>query len=265
MITFVGGLRLAPDAVAGWRAIAALLGTALIVSAANALNMYFERDVDALMDRTSGRPLPQGRLAAQAALLLGAALAVVATPLLFLAANPLTAVLGAGAFFVYVWIYTPLKRRSGMALFVGAIPGAMPPLMGWTTSTGRIDAPGLVLFAILFLWQIPHFLAIALFRADDYARAGLRVIPAEHGPLATHLEIIGFSLALVASTVLLAPLHVAGRPFAVAAVVLGAAFVGWGLAGFRTGITRGWARSLFVASIVYLTLLFVALAVDRVA
>jgi protoheme IX farnesyltransferase len=139
----------------------------------------------------------------------------------------------------------------------------MPPLMGWTAATGRLDAPGLVLFAILFFWQIPHFLAIAIFRSDDYARAGFRVLPLATSARATRIYILGFSLALVAATVLLEPLRVAGAHYLVSAAALGALFIGWGLAGFRRAAARGWARSLFFFSIVYLTLLFVALIIDR--
>ncbi len=261
--TFAGGLWLAPGPIETWRAVMALLGTVFIVSAANALNMYLERDVDGLMDRTRERPLPRGRLSPDLAVGLGTALACAALPLMLLGGNLLTGALGLLAFLSYVWVYTPMKRRSSAALFVGAIPGAMPPLMGWTTVTGRMNVPALVLFAILFLWQIPHFLAIALYRSDDYQRAGFHVLPLSQGPRATRFHIVVFSVALVASTLLLAPLHVAGTPFVIIAALLGATLVGWGLAGFRPTADRAWARSLFVVSIVYLTLLFAALAVDR--
>lgn len=263
IVTYAGGFWLARTPVGAARALLGLIGTTLIVAAANVLNMYLERDVDGLMARTRDRPLPQRRLPAWWALGLGAALASAALPLMLLGANPLTAGLGLLAFVLYVWVYTPLKRRSSSALFVGAIPGALPPLMGWTAATGRMDTPGLVLFAILFLWQIPHFLAIALYRAQDYAAAGFRVLPLAHGELATRLHIVAFSVALVFSTALLMPLRVAGCPFLVTSILLGGAFVAWGLHGFRTSETRAWARSLFLVSIIYLTLLFAALAIDR--
>jgi protoheme IX farnesyltransferase len=267
IITFAGGMWLAPGELPRWRAVMTLIGTALIVGAANTLNMFLERDADALMERTRRRPLPTGRLPPQAALILGTALAAAALPLLLLAGNLLTGLVGGAAFLCYVAIYTPLKRSSASALFVGAVPGALPPLMGWTAVTGRLDVGALALFAILFLWQIPHFLAIALYRADDYARAGFRVLPLAIGARATRLHIVAFSVGLVAATAMLAPLDVAGAPFLAAAVVLGAAFVAWGLAGFRQAATaaagRIWARSLFFASIAYLTLLFVALVLDR--
>jgi protoheme IX farnesyltransferase len=261
--TFAGGVWLAPGRMATWRLVMTVIGTALVVSASNAINMFLERDHDRLMDRTRARPLPEGRLSPEAALVFGTALCCAALPLLFLAGNALTGILAAVAFFSYVAVYTPMKRQSAVALFVGAVPGAIPPLMGWTAATGRLDAPGMVLFAILFFWQIPHFLAIAIFRADDYARAGFRVLPLATTPRATRVYILGFSIVLVLTTILLKPLHVAGVTYVGAALLLGGVFIGWGLAGFRRAAERAWARSLFFYSIVYLTLLFIALIMDR--
>ena len=261
--TFAGGMWLAPGHLARWRAIMTLIGTALIVGAANALNMLLERDVDKLMERTRHRPLPEGRLPPVAALVFGTALAAAALPLLLLAGNALTGILGGLAFVAYVAIYTPLKRASAAALFVGAVPGALPPLMGWTAVTGRIDAGALTLFGILFLWQIPHFLAISLYRSEDYGRAGFEILPLTVGERATRLVIVVFSTALVATSLMLGPLHVAGVVYSVTAALLGAGFVAWGLAGFRRAADRLWARSLFFASLVYLTLLFAALIIDR--
>jgi heme o synthase len=263
LATFAGGVWLAPGTMAHWRLVMTLIGTALVVSASNAINMFLERDQDKLMERTRARPLPEGRLSPESALAFGTALVCAALPLLFLAGNALTGILAAVAFFSYVAVYTPMKRQSPVALFVGAVPGAMPPLMGWTAATGRLDAPGLVLFAILFCWQIPHFLAIAIFRSTDYQRAGFRVLPLEASARTTRIYIVIFSLALVAATILLQPLRVAGTGYVVVAAVLGATFIGWGLVGFRQAAARAWARSLFFFSIVYLTLLFVALIIDR--
>ena len=193
----------------------------------------------------------------------GVALACVAVPLVFLGSNLLTGILGLFALGSYVAIYTPLKRHSAVALFVGAVPGALPPLMGWTTVTGRLDAPGLALFAVLFLWQIPHFLAIAIYRTADYARAGFKVLPLTISVRATRATIVIFSAGLVLATILLEPLRVAGLPYLVCATLLGAVFIGWAAAGFRRAAAGAWARSLFLYSILYLTLLFVALVIDR--
>jgi protoheme IX farnesyltransferase len=263
IVTFLGGLWLAPGAIDHWRVIMTLVGTVLLVAGANAFNMFMERDVDPLMDRTRDRPLPRGTVSPEIALTFAAAMACSSIPLLFLGGNLLTGVLGFVALFSYVAVYTPMKRHSGAALFVGAIPGAIPPLMGWTAVTNRIDPPGLVLFAILFLWQIPHFLAIAIYRAQDYARAGFKVLPAAISERATRFTIVGFSIILVVATILLEPLRVAGLRYMIAATLLGAVLIGWGVAGFRRSAEGRWARSLFLFSIVYLTLLFVALAMDR--
>ena len=135
--------------------------------------------------------------------------------------------------------------------------------MGWTAVTGRLDAPGLALFAILFLWQIPHFLAIATYRAADYERAGFKVLPLAISTRATRVTIVLFSIGLVAATIALEPLRVAGLGYLLCAALLGAVFIGWAAAGFRRAAANAWARSLFFYSIVYLTLLFVALVIDR--
>jgi protoheme IX farnesyltransferase len=260
VVTFAGGLWLAPGT--GSRPLLALLGTVLIVAAANALNMYLERDIDGRMARTRRRPLVEGRLSPEAAIAFGAVLACAAVPLLLVGANPLTALLGVIAFASYVWVYTPMKRVSGAALFVGAVPGALPPLMGWTAATGRLDAPGLALFGIMFVWQLPHFLAIALYRLDDYAGAGFQVLPMSVSLRATRLHIAGWTAALVLVSLLPVQFGVAGRLYLVAALALG----GWFLVKavrFRAAEPRAWARSVFLVSLVYLTGLFGALAVDH--
>lgn len=239
----------------------ALLGTALVVSGANALNMYIERDTDRLMDRTKDRPLPARRLAPEAALWFGLVLSAASIPLLFLGVNTTTGLLSSLALLSYVLIYTPLKRRTTLSLPIGAVPGAIPPLLGWTSVTGRLDTPGLLLFAVLFLWQIPHFLAIATFRREDYRRAGLKVLPVEKGDRVTRLHIVGYLALLVLATVLLVPLGVGGPVYLTAAIVLGAAFFGLGAYGLRRDAGARWARGLFFASMAYLVLIFAALMI----
>jgi len=263
VITFLGGLWLAPGAIAHWRTIMTLIGTALLVAASNALNMYLERDADALMERTRDRPLPRAIVSPEAALAFGTGLVCVGIALVFLGSNLLTGLLFFFNDTATTEIYTPLKRTSAAAVFVGAVPGALPPLMGWTAVTGRLDAPGLALFAVLFLWQIPHFLAIATYRGADYARAGFKVLPLAVSVRTTRATMLLFSVGLVAVTIGLEPLHVAGPRYALCAALLGAVFIGWAAAGFRRAAENRWARSLFFYSIIYLTLLFVALAVDR--
>lgn len=168
----LGGLALARNADQS-TALFAAAGTALTVASAGALNMLLERDRDALMERTSSRPLPSGRLSVAACALASVVWGTCGLLMLALFVNPLTAWLGAAAHVMYVCVYTPLKYRSWLSVYPGAIAGAMPPLMGWTAASGHIEAPGLALFAILFLWQIPHVLAIGIFRKAEYQRAGI--------------------------------------------------------------------------------------------
>ena len=260
--TTLGGLYLAPGSPPLVRVAMALLGTVLIVGGANTLNMYIERESDSLMRRTRNRPLPAGRLDARIALWFGLLLGVAAIPVLAFGVNVLTAALGALALVMYVLVYTPMKRRSPAALVVGAVPGAMPPLMGWTAATGRLDVPGALLFGVLFLWQMPHFLAIAINQVEDFERAGIRVTPLVSGIAAAKRQIVAYTAALVPVSLLLVPYGVAGRPFLWAAAVGGALFFAWGVWGLRKSAGRRWARSLFILSLLYLTTLFVVLGVE---
>jgi protoheme IX farnesyltransferase len=258
VLTTAGGLALAPGRIGAFRATVAILGTAAVVGAANALNNYLERDIDARMRRTRDRPLPAGRVEPLVALALGVMVPAFALPLLALAASPLTALLAFGALVAYVAVYTPLKQRSTLALFVGAVPGAIPPLMGWTAVTGRLDAGGLALFALLFAWQLPHFLAISIYLAEDYARGGLKVFALVHGERATRRWIAAGTLVLLAASLVLVPLGIAGTAYAAIATVAGVALAAYAFSGL--GKTGGrWARNLFLATLVHLTVLFVAL------
>jgi protoheme IX farnesyltransferase len=236
-----------------------LAGTGLVVASANTLNMYLERDSDSLMERTRDRPLPTGRLSGDVALALGFFCAAISIPWLTFGVYPVTALLAAVALVSYVGVYTPLKRRSPAALLVGAVPGAIPPLLGWTAARGSVDGPGVILFAIMFLWQVPHFLAIATYRKADYAAAGLKVTPVVHGDRVTRHHVVRYSAALVLASLLLVPYGVGGDGYMVAALVLGAGFFAVGAWGLRQTAGRRWARALFLSSMVYLTGLFVAL------
>jgi heme o synthase len=267
VVTAAGGLFLSKrsptvDALSTATIVSTLVGTALVVAGANALNMYIERDIDAHMPRTKNRPLPTRRMPPKAALWFGVVLSALSVPILAIGANPLTALLAVLANLLYVLAYTPLKQHSAYALHVGAIPGAIPPLLGWTAGTGRIDVAGLILFSILFLWQIPHFIAITLFRKADYARAGLIVLPNVVGELASRHTIVRWIFACVAASVLLVPLGLAHRGYLVIATLIGAAFFTWGCYGLREGSGTRWAKSLFGISILYLMALFAALAID---
>ncbi len=265
LVTEAAGLLLAPGGASRTspRTLAlSLVGTALIVGAANALNMWWEVDVDARMVRTRDRPLPAGRLSPDAALAFGLALAAISVPMLFVV-NAATGLLRLVALVTYVTVYTPLKRHTSMALLVGAVPGAMPPLMGWSTATGGVGLGGLLLFAVLFLWQLPHFAAISIFRADDYARAGLQVVSVQHGEAGARRSIAVYSVLLVAASLLFVPLGLAGRGYALVAAVLGAGFLAVALRGVLPGAARldgaRWAKLVFALSIPYLTVLVVSL------
>lgn len=260
--TTAGGLWLAPGRVPVTRALITLLAISAVVGAANALNCWWERDSDRLMARTRNRPLPAGRLEPQLALWFGISLAVISLPVLFVAVNVLTGALCTLAFLSYVLVYTPMKKRSSAAMIVGGLPGALPPLMGWTAVTGRVDTPGLVLFAILFLWQMPHFIAIALFRREEYEKAGIRVITTEKGDALSRFYAVLYLVPLVAISVLPFALGIAGVVYLVVALLLGGAFLGVGLYGFVRELGNKWARQLFLVSLLYLTGLFLALMLD---
>jgi protoheme IX farnesyltransferase len=263
LCTTAGGLWLAPGHRDGLSASVLLVGTSLVVAAANALNNFLERDVDALMRRTRDRPLPAGRLDPLVALAMGLLLPSVALPALALFTNGLTASLAALALFTYVVVYTPLKQKSSLALLVGAVPGAIPPLMGWTAVTGRLDAGGLALFALLFCWQLPHFLAISMYLKEDYARGGLRVFALVHGDRAARSWAAATSLVLIPVSLTLLPLGLAGPVYGVAAALLGGALAGYGLTGlWQRGAAHRWARNFFLLTLVYLTLLFASLLVS---
>lgn len=258
------GLWLAPGTVAPLRVVGALLGTALAVGAANALNMWWERDADRRMVRTRDRPLAAGRIRAVAGLRFGLTLAAASIGVLATTTNLPTTLLGVGALLGYVLVYTPMKYRSPMALAVGAVPGAAPPLMGWTAVTGHVDPGGLVLFGVLLTWQMPHFIAIALLRRADYDAAGVRVVPTVRGEHAAKLQAVAWSVALLATSVLLTPVGVTGTAYLVVAATVGGAFLLWSIRGLRPNAGLRWARSFFVASLVYLPLLTVGFVLDRV-
>ncbi|WNG19310.1 heme o synthase [Cystobacter fuscus] len=262
LATAAGGMWLAPGELTVSRILVTLLATAGTVGAANALNCYWERHSDRFMARTSNRPLPSGRMEPHVALAFGVGLAAVCLPALALGANPLTALLGLVALLSYVLVYTPLKAHSSIAMLVGAVPGALPPLMGWTAVTGQIDAGGYVLFSILFLWQIPHFIAIALFRQDEYAAAGLTCVPIERGEDSSRLQIVLYLVALVPMSLLPFQLGIAGGWYLGAAVLLGLSFLGLGAAGLFRRLGRAWARQTFLFSLLYLTGLFAAMMLD---
>jgi protoheme IX farnesyltransferase len=243
--------------------IQAAVGTALVAGGAAVLNQVYERDTDGLMRRTRLRPLPDGRLGVVEAGTFGLALSIAGLALLAIKANLLAAVLALGTLLVYLVVYTPMKRRTPLATLVGAIPGALPALIGWTASHGSIAAGGAALFAIVFLWQIPHFMAIAWLYRDDYGKAGfpmLAVIEPE-GHRAGR-QALWYATALVPVSLAPTLVGVAGFVYLASAAVLGAALVVLA-ANFIARRCESAARALFVGSIVYLPLLWIVLVADK--
>lgn len=262
VLTTVGGLLLAPGHIGWVSGMAAVLGSALAVGGANAANMWWERDLDAKMSRTRRRPLPAGRMAPEVALRFSALLSLLSVVLLAAFTNALAAALAAFAILSYVFVYTPLKVRTPLALVIGAVPGAVPPLLGWVAVTGSLDAGGLVLFGILLVWQIPHFIAIALYRKTEYARAGIRVVPLVRGDAMAKVQAVAWAGALVPLSLMLALLGIAGWFYLMAAMLLGMGFLGWAFTGLDDAAGARWARGYFLASLAYLPALIAALAID---
>jgi len=263
VLTMWFGAMMAPGAVDVVTLIVALAGTAAVVAAANTFNMVLERDIDALMERTRTRPIPAGRIAPEIALGFGVALALVGLTLLAVMVNPLTAMLAAVALFSYVLVYTPLKRVTPFALHVGAIPGAIPPVLGWTSMTGSLSAPAIALFSILFVWQLPHFVAIAIFRQSEYEAAQIRVLPAVRGLPAAKRTIVFYSVIQLAVSVLPWAIGFVGPAYLALALPLGLAYLAYALYGLRPAAGPAWAKALFFASMPYLVLIVGSLVAFR--
>lgn len=264
LLTTLAGYHLGRSGPLDWSLLLlTLTGTALVAAGAAALNQWLEREHDARMPRTAARPLPAGRMEPDAALLIGLVTSAVGILLLGWFVNGLTAALGALALVSYVAVYTPLKRVSTWNTLVGAIPGALPPLMGWTAARAAADLPGWVLFAILFLWQVPHFFAIAWLYRDQYAAAGFRMLPAaDASGRRTGNQSVLFAALLLAVAVLPTWLGMTGRLYLAGSLVLGGVFLAAAVA-FRLRLDGPSARRLFFASIIYLPALLSLMAVDK--
>jgi protoheme IX farnesyltransferase len=248
-----------------WVLLHTVLGTSLVAGGTSALNMIVERDVDALMHRTARRPLPAGRLSVATAWSFAWTISVLGALELLLFVNTTTALLAVATLAVYVFVYTPLKRRTSLATLVGAIPGALPIVGGWTAAGAPLDARPAVLFSILFLWQLPHVLALSWIHRDDYARAGLRMMSVNDAEGSATFR----QAALDASALLpisLAPvlLAMAGWPYFILAFALSGALIALAVAGARAP-TRTRARRLFLATLAYLPLLLGALVAGAIS
>ncbi len=242
-----------------------LAGTALVVGGASALNQYLERHSDALMLRTENRPLPSGRLAAGEVLVFGLVLGVAGVVYLAAACpRPLASVVAATAFLSYVFVYTPLKRYTTLNTLVGAVPGALPPVIGWAAVRGSVGPEVTVIFLLVYLWQIPHFLAIAWMYRDEYGRAGLRMLPVvDRAGRMTARQMVSYCLALIPVSLTPALLGVAGPVYCVGVTTLGLAFLGSAI-GFTRCLSAGAARRVLFVSLVYLPgVLFLLLADGR--
>jgi heme o synthase len=265
LITTSVGFYLATSGWLNWLLLChTLMGVALASGGTLALNQYLERDLDARMLRTKERPLPEGRLQPGEALGFGVAITASGLIYLTLLVNPLSGLITAVSVGSYLFLYTPLKQKTSLCLIVGAVPGALPPVTGWVGASGQLSLEAWVLFAILFLWQIPHSLSIAVLYREDYARANFQLLPVvEPDGSSTGRQIIVHSLALLAVGLLPTTLHLAGTMYFVTAFVLGIAMLVCGVMLAKSYETAA-ARRLLFASLIYLPTLLVVMAVDKV-
>ncbi len=249
-----------PDFVAMAEAV---VGTAMVAGGAAALNQVYERETDALMRRTRMRPLPDGRLTTGEATLFGLVLAGGGLAVLAQYTNVLAALLALATLLTYILWYTPMKRRSPAATLIGAIPGALPPLIGWAAANGTVGVGGLALFAIVFLWQIPHFMAIAWLYREDYGRAGFPMLPViDPGGERAGLQAVIYAVLLVPASIIPTLVGLSGLPYLVFAIVSGLALV-WLSVRFAQMRSEASARALFLGSIGYLPLLWIAMILAK--
>jgi protoheme IX farnesyltransferase len=266
LVVFTGfaGLWLAPGHLHPVLAGVAILCIAVGAGASGAINMWYDRDIDALMTRTQGRPLPAGRIQPGEALGFGVVLAFGSVILMGLAVNPMAAALLALTIGFYVFVYTMwLKRRTPQNIVIGGAAGAFPPMIGWTAVTGDIGLPSLVLFGLIFFWTPPHFWALALFRSSDYARAGVPMLPVVAGERETKRQMLLYTFVLWPFAVAPYFLGLVGTVYLGAAILLSAAFTGFAIVVWRDRTGHEPTR-MFAFSILYLFLLFALLIVDRV-
>jgi len=260
-VGFYVGSEKIPDYL---RLLQMLLGTALAAGGTLALNQYLERDTDVKMERTRHRPLPDGRVQPREAVWFGTAITIAGLAYLALAVNIESAWVTALITLSYLLCYTPMKRRSSLCMLVGAVPGALPPVIGWVAARGSLQVDAWVLFAIMFLWQVPHTLAIARLYRDDFAKAGIQFLPViEPDGASTNRQVISHCAALLAVSLLPTLLGFAGAIYFAAAFVLGIGFLASGI-GLAMESTTDGARRLLFASLIYLPVLLLIMALDRV-
>jgi heme o synthase len=265
---YLGSLRSGIESMQ-WGLLQALFGITLVSCGASVLNQVIERKTDARMVRTAQRPLAAGRVSQLYGLILGLACFAAGALVLALFTNPVTVLLTLLTGFTYVAVYTPLKRYTSLATFVGAFPGAMPPLLGWTAARGVIEWPAVALFAILFVWQFPHFMAIAWLYRDDYAKAGIRMLPViQPDGWSTACEALVYAVLMIPVSVVPFYLHLAGPVYLAVALLLGLGYLAYTIRFTRitralnTAESRGYARDLLRASVIYLPLLLTAMMLN---
>jgi len=262
VFTGVAGMVLAPGHINLFQQFLTLLCIALGSGAGGAMNMWYDRDIDAIMTRTKKRPVPAGRIAPDDALAFGLFLAALSVMLMGLALNWVAASLLAFAIFFYVVIYTMwLKRSTPQNIVIGGAAGAFPPMIGWAAVTGDVSLQSILLFAIIFLWTPPHFWALALYKNEDYKRAGVPMMPVVAGPTKTKWQMAFYTVALLAVTLSLPLLHMAGVFYAISAAILGGVFL-YHIGRVLRDSTDKWPRKTFAFSIYYLFMLFTVMIVD---
>ena len=241
----------------------ALFGTGLLACGAAALNQYLEKDLDAKMQRTASRPIPVGQIAPETALLLGGALSAAGLVYIASQVNLLTSVIGAVTLVSYIAVYTPLKRVTPINTVVGAVPGALPPLMGWTAAGGEITEKGLALVAILYFWQLPHFFAIAWIYREEYAKAGFVMLSLDdESGERTSQQAVAYAVSLLPFSILPYAFGMAGAVYFAGAIILGGLYLAFAISFYRK-LSIASARRLFIYSIVYLPLLLGLIFLDR--
>ena len=262
--TTAGGFYMgSPDAMNLVVLAGTVIGTALVAGGAAALNQISERDLDRLMDRTRMRPLADRRMGLGEARILAWTASLAGLALLAITANALATVMAALTLVIYAFVYTPMKRATSFSTVVGAVPGALPPMIGWAAARGSIDAPAWALFLIVFLWQLPHFLAIAWLYREDYARAGFPMLPVvDPDGASTARQSLVYATALLPVSILPSALGMSGLVYALAAFALSLAFIAVGIR-FAMKRTKPNARLLFLASLIYLPAVWVVMMVDR--
>ena len=262
--TTAGGFYMgSPDAMNLVVLAGTVIGTALVAGGAAALNQISERDLDRLMDRTRMRPLADRRMGLGEARIIAWAASLAGLALLAITANALATVMAALTLVIYAFVYTPMKRATSFSTVVGAVPGALPPMIGWAAARGSIDAPAWALFLIVFLWQLPHFLAIAWLYREDYARAGFPMLPVvDPDGASTARQSLVYATALLPVSILPSALGMSGLVYALAAFALSLAFIAVGIR-FAMKRTKPNARLLFLASLIYLPAVWVVMMIDR--